>query len=62
MTPSGMWRRVGLVGTDASEERVASMLYPEDGGDTTRRRHCCVLNDISGTDIWVTAVCTGNEL
>jgi hypothetical protein len=28
---SGMWRRVGLVRTDVSEERVASIFRVEDG-------------------------------
>jgi hypothetical protein len=33
MPPFGMWRRVGLVRTDVSEERVACRVYTEDGGD-----------------------------
>jgi hypothetical protein len=29
-----MWRRVGLMLTDVSEKRSASIFYPEDGDDT----------------------------
>jgi hypothetical protein len=34
MPSSGMWRSVSLLQTDVSEERVASIFYPEDGGET----------------------------